>query len=190
MTLGSSITLKPGHTYYFAIWADAAATYKRDTSGNVTYYQTFSAGAYSGTMPSSTSGFIFTTTSTGMITLSGAVTVTNAGCVNEPTENGATSYVADSTVGDYDLYDVDDLVTIPSTILGVSLRAFLSKSDAGARSGKLTMKSGSTSHDTSAQVLSTTFQNLVEYIDVDPDTGSAWTAIALNAVQIGPKVAA
>jgi hypothetical protein len=183
-TFASPPLLRAGHQYYLGILTDTNCTLKGGTGSSATYIQT---QAYASGFPS------FMTPTSSLATdpiIFGTITVTNSGTVQEVIQDGATTYVFDSTVGHYDLYDFDDLPVTPSSILGVSLRGFISKSDAGARSGALTMKSSSTSQDSATAVLSTTNSNLVMVQDTDPNTGSAWTAAAINALQAGPKTIA
>jgi len=183
-TFSSPPLLRIAHQYYLAILTDTNCTLKGATGSSTTYIQT---QAYA-------SGFPATMTPAGSTAtdpvLFGTITATNSGCVQELTEDGTTTYVFDSTVGHYDLYDFDDLAATPASILGLSLRGFVSKSDSGARSGALTMKSGATSQDSATAVLSTTMSNLVMVQDTDPNTGVAWTSAAINALQAGLKVAA
>lgn len=114
----------------------------------------------------------------------------NFAYVQELIEDGTVSYIADSTPGDFDLYANPGLLTAPSSILGVSVRGFLGKSDAGARTGTLRIKSGSTSVDGSTQTLSTTMQNFVLFQDSDPATSAAWDATGIANLKFGPKVVA
>ena len=183
-TFSSPPLLRIAHQYYLAILTDTNCTLKAAASGATTYIQ----------MQAYVSGFPATMTPTSNTAnnpvIFGTITATNSGCVQELIQDGTTTYVFDSTVGHFDLYDFDDLAATPASILGLSLRAFVSKSDAGARSGALTLKSGATSQDSATVVLSTTNSNLVMVQDTDPNTGSAWTAAAINALQAGPKVAA
>ncbi|HVI92347.1 MAG TPA: hypothetical protein VM659_28920 [Dongiaceae bacterium] len=183
-TFSSPPLLRSSHQYYLAILTDTNCTLKAATGTSATFIQT---QAYA-------SGFPAIMTPTGNTAtdpvLFGTITVTNSGCVQEVIQDGSASYVFDSTVGHYDLYDFDDLTSTPASILGLSLRAFVSKSDAGARSGALTLKSGATSQDSATVVLSTTNSNLVMVQDTDPNTGSAWTPPGIAAMQAGPKTAA
>lgn len=114
----------------------------------------------------------------------------NANAVNESLNDGDASIVTSSTVGALDLYDLDDLPSTPASIMAVQARAITRKSDASARSGQLAIKSGATSALGSAVLQSTSYTALMQQWSTDPNTGAAWTASAINALQAGVKVAA
>jgi len=96
-----------------------------------------------------------------------------------------------ATVAQEDLYTFPALVTTPSTIYGVAIKAFVAKSDSGARTVSLNMKSGSSDSTGSSagQAMSTTNQWQRSFFDVDPATGVAWTRAGLNAASSGVSVA-
>ena len=178
-------TLATNTTYWFMAIADAAFVLKSDGTSAPQYTEsrTYGSGFDSPMSLSSVTG----------ATSSVALTVTPSGnfaYVQELHEDGTVSYVADATVGDKDLYTSAGLSATPASILGLSLRGFVAKSDAGARSAAMTMTSGATVQDGSTFVLSTTLQNLVMVQDVDPATSAAWTATGVNNLNFGQKVAA
>jgi len=103
----------------------------------------------------------------------------------------AASQVHSATVAQEDLYAFPALATTPSAIYGVAVKGFLAKSDSGARTVSLNMKSGSSDSTGSAsgQAMSTTNQWQRSFFDVDPGTGAAWTQSGLNAASSGVSVA-
>lgn len=110
--------------------------------------------------------------------------------VNEAQEDGDTSYVSDVVAGHNDLYDIADLATTPASVVAVQTKGFVKKSDAGARSAQVQLKSGSSTVTSAAAVLPTTYQYISRIDTVDPNTSAAWTGTAINAIQIGPVVQA
>jgi hypothetical protein len=116
------------------------------------------------------------------------VTPLNAGLVNEAQQDSATTYVYSSNVGDTDLYNIAAIAATPASTIAVTTRAFVQKSDAGSRSGKVVLKSGSTTVDTGSAPLSTTWAQMWRTDTVDPATGTAWTAVGVNAAQIGVTI--
>jgi hypothetical protein len=117
------------------------------------------------------------------------LTATNAGLSSDEHEDGTSTYVSDSVVGHFDLYDLCDLFYTPVSIIGISVRAFVAKTDAGGRGYKTSGKSGATSFDTAEYAPLTTFSySTPTFYNTDPNTGSAWSAAALNALQLGPKI--
>lgn len=186
-TLTSTPELKAGRSYYWSLLGDASYTVRYDTTLANTFRNWVQAQSYGSGLVASAAATAGSSGRTAQI--NGVITLTNSGCVNNLIQT-TLNYVSDSNSGDYDLYEVDDLAITPSAILGATIRGFVAKSDAGSRLAQLTIKSGTTVQDGDAQVLSTTFQNIVMNQDIDPDTGVAWTESGINAIQIGPKVAA
>jgi hypothetical protein len=103
----------------------------------------------------------------------------------------AASQVRSATVGQEDLYTFPPLVTTPSTIYGAAVKGFVAKSDSGARTVSLHMKSGASDSTGSApnQAMSTTNQWQRSFFDLDPATGLPWTQTTLNAARSGVSVA-
>lgn len=109
----------------------------------------------------------------------------------QPPLGTAQSQVHSSTVAQEDLYTFPALVTTPSAIYGVAVKAFAAKSDSGARTVSFNMKSGATDSTGSSagQAMATTNQWQRSFYDVDPATGVAWTRAGLNAASSGVSVA-
>lgn len=117
-------------------------------------------------------------------------TSVNAGMVNEAQQDGTTSYVYDSTVNDADFYTIAPIAVTPISVVAVTTRAFMAKSDAGTRTGTVQIKSGATTVAAPTLSLATSFLWAWRTDTTDPATGTAWTAAAVNAAQCGPKVVA
>jgi hypothetical protein len=118
-------------------------------------------------------------------------TGSNAGVVSEPQQNALTSYVYDSNPGDADFYSIGSIVGTPAVVIATVTRAFAEKSDAGTRTLTVQMKSGATTVASPIIVLTTSGWTWAWRMDLtDPNTGAAWTAAAVNNIQIGPKVIA
>lgn len=113
---------------------------------------------------------------------------TNYTQVDEQQANGDTDYVQGSAVGDTDTYGFEDLSTTPTSVDAVQMVACAMRTDAGGRSIALQVKSGATTSDGSDIGLPTTYAKLERLLTTDPNTGSAWTGAAVNALQGGPKV--
>jgi len=107
-----------------------------------------------------------------------------------PPVNSSLSQVHSNTVGQEDLFSFAPLQTTPSAIYGGVVKAFMNKSDAGARTVNLNMKSGATDSTGSnpAQALSTTVTWQSSYFDTDPATGAAWTVSGVNNASSGYSV--
>jgi len=182
-TFSAGTNLVAGRAYFAALLLDAAWTANTiNLSANYTLARTYSAGFPD---PAGVTTFAAAQPPALIFTVAGNIVT-----VSEVLANGDTDFVAGSNVNDADLYDVADLPLTPTTILGVVTKVYLKKSDAGARSGQLLVKSGATQVAGTDTVLGTTYTYLARVDTVDPNTGAAWSAGAINAVQIGQKVTA
>jgi hypothetical protein len=179
-------TLAANTLYWVMVIPDASIVLKNTGGANVTQYsesRTYASGFHS---PMAATGGVWPLTYSTLTTSPSG----NFAYVQEPQEDGSLTFLTDHTPGDFDLYANGGLPTTPLSIFGVSVRAFMCKSDAGARTGTIRLKSNTTSVDGATAALSTTFQNLVMYQDTDPDTSATWTATAVGNLKFGPKVVA
>ena len=104
---------------------------------------------------------------------------------------GDDSYVTSLTVGNEDLYTFPALSNAISAVYTVAMKAYVRKTDGGARTMSLDMKSGATDGNGSATglTMSTSYAWITSYFQTDPNTAAPWTATALNAATSGYKIA-
>ena len=114
----------------------------------------------------------------------------NAPMVADIQQDAANTYVYSSTVGQSDLYGISSIATTPASIVAVTTRAYLQKSDAGTRNTSVLLKSGSTTVGSTSTALNTTFGWQARTDVVDPATGLPWTAVGVANAQIGVSVTA
>ena len=115
----------------------------------------------------------------------------NSDSVGELQQDLTVNYVYSSTPGQNDLYTIGSIGAVPAQILGVVTRGFFEKSDAGTRNASVQLKSGGTTVQGPDTALTTAVWNWITRTDlVDPATSATWTATAVNAVTIGPKITA
>jgi hypothetical protein len=114
----------------------------------------------------------------------------NADCVGEAQQDAASSYVFSSTNGQADLYGIGALSVLPANTIGITTRGLFQKTDAGTRNTTVQVKSGSTTVQGASTALTTSWSWVARNDVVDPNTGAAWTATAVNGVQVGPVVTA
>jgi len=179
--LFSGLSLAASRTYYLAWLADATPTLlAQSTATKYSVGRTYSAG-----FPATAPVGMATTVNPlyGLVAFSG-----NATMVGELIANGDTDYVAGLNVNDADLYDMDDLAATPLAVIGVVSKVYIKKSDAGARSGQVLVKSGATQVGGTDTVLSSTYTYFSRVDATDPNTGVAWTPAAVNVLQVGQKV--
>jgi hypothetical protein len=104
---------------------------------------------------------------------------------------GAASYVYDSVVGHEDLYTYPALSAAPTSIYAVAVKASVAKSDAGAKTLSVRLKSGATdSAGTGGTAIApgTSYAWSISLFETNPNGSVAWTLSALNAAQAGLKV--
>jgi hypothetical protein len=184
ITFSTPVAVTKGVQYWLGISHDVTASVNY---ANVNTGRTSTTVAYA-SFPSAAPGV-------GAATSLMAITVnitpsSNAEFVNEAQQDGATSYVYDSTVGHQDFYNLAALSGTPASTIAVTTRGFLEKSDAGTRNGAVQLKSGATTVASTSTALSTSWGWLWRTDTTDPNTGAAWTATGVNNAQIGPLVAA
>jgi hypothetical protein len=115
----------------------------------------------------------------------------NFSCVDEPQQNTTTDYVFDSVPGHADFYTIAPIASTPLVTHAVVTRAYAIKSDAGTRTMAVQLKSGSTTVASPTVVLTTSnWQWAWRHDTLNPATSGAWTAAAVNLVQVGPVVIA
>jgi hypothetical protein len=184
-TFASPPSVTQGNIYYIAYLSDTAWVSKSTgaTATNYTQSQSYASGFPS--YASTTGGVVFSVYATASITVT-----SNATLVDEAAQDGDATYVYSSTNGHEDLYDLADLAATPTSIVGVQSRMFAKKSDSGTRNGQIRVKSGGTEVGGTDTALSTSYTWLNKVDTVDPNTSAAWTASAVNALQVGPKVTA
>lgn len=111
----------------------------------------------------------------------------NYACLDEVPVNNS-DYVSAVALNDMDIYELTNLAADTSTITGVQPIVLIDKTDAGARQLRLFGRSNAT--DASATIVpgTTAAFALGEVMDVDPNTGIAWTFAGYNALKLGLEV--
>jgi hypothetical protein len=111
-------------------------------------------------------------------------------CVDETLQNGDSDYVQSSTATNKDTYGFSDLSHTPTSVFGVQINMYAKKDDAGSRTLCAVTRSGGSDTDGATQGLNTSYSNLIEVLDTDPNGSIAWTKAAVNAAEFGMKVVA
>ena len=183
-------TLTKGTIYWVMFWIDAAMTSLGNGGGGVGFLVsnltvTYTGGSFPNPCPNYGQVSFWGGIGSNGMNISGYA---NAACVNEPQEDGLTTYVFDANAGDADFYTVSPIASLAVSTAAVITRGLVQKSDAGTRIIGMQLKSGGTT------VVSPSFASITAWqwawrVDVnDPNTGAAWTPAAINAAQFGPKV--
>lgn len=114
--------------------------------------------------------------------------VSSGGSAAIITPDGDLSYASDSTAGDHDLFAMTNLPATPTSIMAVQQRVVARRTDGGPRALQTELKSGATTVQGTATSLSTSYVPQFTIYETDPNTGSAWTASAVNALEAGYKI--
>ncbi len=105
--------------------------------------------------------------------------------VDELTPDDDTTYVSDSTPGDIDTYGFGD-VDGGAVVHCVQTNMYARKDDGSTRQIAPVIRQSSTDHVGNTVTLSSAYSYYLQAYDND-GAGSAWTAAALNAAEIGVK---
>lgn len=185
ITFPTPVAVVKGTQYWFGLSHDVTAAFGTNSGTAIASLSTsVSYASFPVASPTlSASGSQFSVVATINIT-----PTNNAEFVSETLQDGTTTYVYDSTVGHADFYNIAALSGTPASTIATIVRGYIEKSDAGSRFGTVQLKSGAATVTAPSVNLSTNFGWAYRVDTVDPNTGAAWTAAAVNAVQIGPTV--
>jgi len=181
ITFGTLLTVTKGVTYHLAVDQDTTLVYNVTGANQFTFTTTYASFPAASPSTSVGAGPVFTLNITPTV---------SAEYVNETLQDAATTYVYDSVVGHSDLYTIAALAATPASVVAVTTRGYVQKSDAGTRNGAVQLKSGATTVQSTSTALSTSWQWLWRTDATDPATGAAWTPTAVNNVTVGPVVTA
>ena len=111
-------------------------------------------------------------------------------CVNQTSEDGDTTYVFGSVVGNKDLYAKQATPSNTGQIFGIQLCSVARKDDAGSRSCINVIQSGATLGSGATQQVSESYAWYLDIMEQDPNASSAWTKTTIDAATVGAEVGA
>lgn len=184
-TLAVSVNLTGGTAYWIGFITDTSVVLQ-EVDATTTGFQaanTYASGPP--TTPAVTSGH-----PTWMLWGNCTGATVNWASVNLNPPVSDSSYAFSSAVNQEDLQNFPALSVNPSNIYAVQVTVFGKKTDAGARTVSLDMKSGVAdgNGNNSGFTPPTTYGYLSSIFELDPNTSAAWTYTALNAATTGYKV--
>jgi hypothetical protein len=97
-------------------------------------------------------------------------------------------YVAASVVGDLDFYTLGNLAAAPLSIFAVQAKICARKDDAATRAVRTRIRSNRDIANGATVGLAASYTYLSDIFETDPDTALAWTAAAVNALEVGQEV--
>jgi hypothetical protein len=184
-TFGTPVTVAKGTQYWIGFDSDTTSGTYNIITGSTGIQTTTAYASFPVASPGSPSGIGAPVISVTIAT-SGNFTV-----VNEAQQDATSSYVYDSVPGHADFYTIAPIASTPLTTFAVTTRAYMIKSDAGTRTAAVQLKSGSSTVASPTVVLTpSNWQWAWRHDTLDPATGAAWTAAAVNVAQVGPVVIA
>jgi hypothetical protein len=188
LPLTTPVALTAGTQYWLGFMQDAG-------SANMTAQDASALGRFVAATFASGAPATCPTTTGSQVSVVVYGNITNTGVnwyeVASQPPQGAPSYVYDATVGHEDLYSFPSLSVPPTAIYAVAVKASLSKSDAGAKTASVRLKSAATdSAGTGGTALApgTSYAWMTSLFERDPNGNIAWTQPNLNAAQAGVKV--
>lgn len=110
--------------------------------------------------------------------------------VSEATLDGDSTYNSASVVGTKDLFDIANLSVTPSAVYAVQTILVARKDNTDISQVCVDLTSGATPEQGGTKTLSTSYTFYSDLWQVDPNTSAAWTASAINALQLGYEVIA
>jgi len=99
-----------------------------------------------------------------------------------------TDYVYSATAGTRDTYALEDMPAGSWSVNCVEVLAYAQNSDTNPGSLGLTLKSGATTSEGTAQALNSTAAYYRQLYETDPNTTATWTNTAVNALEAGTTV--
>jgi hypothetical protein len=102
-----------------------------------------------------------------------------------PIQASPTTYVDTTVVGNSDLYGVESLQGTPTAIYAVQTHVVADKGDSATRIIAPLIKSGNVTRQGANAALTNSYQHYVSVYATDPNTGSAWTASAVDSALVG-----
>jgi hypothetical protein len=109
--------------------------------------------------------------------------------VNEAQNNTSNYITVPDTSGDKEVFGTAGISSTPASVWGVGVKLLTEKTDAGSYALEPLVVSNSVEADGSAQQLVTGYGVQQTIFATDPNTSAAWTYTAVNAANIGLKVA-
>lgn len=184
LTVAGGPAVVSGAFYWIALISDALIGIRNSDSGLTAFTQNQTYGSGFPNPAASLSG-------SGVIRVAMNVTQT-ANWENESTNvpNTTTAYNYSTTVGDQDLFNMGPMDPTLTTVFGVAVKTAVLKTDAGAKSAAVAVKSGATTNLGPSTALNLALRVLEEMHQTNPDTGIAWTPAEVNSMQVGYEVTA
>ena len=113
----------------------------------------------------------------------------NYALVDEAIVNDDTDYVESGDVGDKDLYDYGAVSGVTTVVRGLQINTMCRETDVTPFNLITVAKAGTTESEDVGQAVGTTnYVSKRRIVELDPDTGVAWTVSGVNAAQFGIKV--
>ena len=107
---------------------------------------------------------------------------------DDPSPDGNATYIESSTVGHIDSFAMENLSFAADTVYCVEALSKVSKSAAGPRTYRNRIRSSGTDGFGTARTFPAGYGTYRDLYLVDPNTAVAWTAAAVNAMEVGVEI--
>jgi hypothetical protein len=189
-TFPSPPSVVQGTQYYIAFDADAASGAFGMISSGAPWYSPVQAIVTYAAFPTANPSVAAANKWQVIVNIT-PTTISNSPFVCDLPQDALGTYLLSSTNGNADLYNISAIASTPAAVFAVVTRGLFQKSDAGTRNAAVQLKSGSVTVQSPSTALNSGVWGWLSRIDmVDPNTGAAWNAAAVNNIQIGPVVTA
>lgn len=197
LPFGSGQSLTGGTSYWIGHINDTSINigqYDATTNLGQKKANTYASGAPAGPLSGMTTAqptWLMWGVCTGATTNRASVAQNPAAGTKTTDGAGDSSTITSSTVGNEDLYSFPALTTTANNVYAVAVKANLKRSDTGARTVDIRLKSNVTDSagSTAGTSPGTSYTWVGSYFDTDPNGPTAWTASGANAATAGPKIA-
>ena len=106
--------------------------------------------------------------------------------VDDPTHDGDATYnECETTVAHYEVYAFENITETPTTIIGVSVDAFLRKDAAPAALLRIVTRVNSTYYEDIQHTLTTSYLCYTQVWEQNPDDSAAWAKSDINGAEFG-----
>ena len=117
---------------------------------------------------------------------------TNFSEVNQDAPDGDTTYNSSNTIGNIDLFGMEDIDTNVNSIIGVQTNINVRKIDGPVRTIEDVIRSGGTNYlgvgTDDSMTLQTTYNNKHTIHEHDPDTATEWIESGINSAEFGYRL--
>jgi hypothetical protein len=108
--------------------------------------------------------------------------------IDEEQVDGDSTYNSSSTVGHTDIFELTNLSSTPDEIKAVFISVAARKEDSGTRRLEFFFVISGVEYTIETVFLGGSYEFYEKVVELNPATGTPWTAAVLNALRVGYRV--